>query len=159
MPSNRYQRTEALKRAALLGLLKAVGAVPAVGNLRAGVGSFYAKWQQATNDLPARSRRTLGAMASDLNAFLTRQSTAKPEQTMAVALSESLAILPEHRLSAEELLSGVGLKPTRGVGPGGRSGGSTIVADPLVDVSVCPQVKSRPRFCSRLPSFGGEGSL
>jgi predicted DCC family thiol-disulfide oxidoreductase YuxK len=106
-------RTEALKRAGLVGLVEAADALPGVGPLLAGAGAFYRELTQVPRDLPEDVREVVKAMAADFRAFLQREGPDHADQTVAIALAEALAILDEHGLAAAELVETAGVDATQ----------------------------------------------
>jgi len=105
MPAaNRYPG-QALKRATLAALIEAADALPGLGPVLAGLGTFYREMAEATRGLPADARRALQAMAADYKTFLQMEAPRHAPQTLEVALLETFAILAEHGLPANELVS------------------------------------------------------
>lgn len=96
---------QALKRATLAALIKAADALPGLGPVLAGAGTFYREMAEATRDLPADARRALKEIAADYKAFLQREAPRHAPETLEVALVECFAILAEHGLPANELVS------------------------------------------------------
>lgn len=105
MPQADYHqdRGEALKRAILAALIEAADALPGIGPFLAGAGTLYRELRQVPRDLPTEARRVVRAMAGDFQAFLARETPRHADQTVALALLETLAILDEHGMSADEL--------------------------------------------------------
>jgi hypothetical protein len=104
-------RTEALKRAGLVGLVEAADALPGVGPLLAG--AFYSELTQVSRDLSEEVRQVVKAMAADFEGLLRQEGFDHADQTVAIALAEALAILDEHGLAAAELVETAGLDATQ----------------------------------------------
>jgi tetratricopeptide (TPR) repeat protein len=113
MPQANHQQGEALKRAVLAALIEAADALPGVGPFLAGAGTLYRELRQMPRDLPTEARRVVQAMARDFQAFLVQEAPRHAEQTVAVGLLETFAILSEHGLSADELTREAELDATR----------------------------------------------
>ena len=105
-------RAEALKRAALAALLEAADKlVPGFGPLRAGWEAYREALQPDTLD--GRVQAGLRKMSGDFQKLLAAELQSRPGETAALALQETLEILKEAGLSAEELVSAAGLDPER----------------------------------------------
>lgn len=109
MPIIQHNRHKALKRAALAALIEAADALPGLGPLLAGAGTFYQELRRLPRDLPTEARDAVQAMAGDFQASLEREAPSAAGQTLTIALSEALAILAAHGLSDEELVRKAGL--------------------------------------------------
>lgn len=102
-------RWEAVKRAGLAALIKAAEAIPGVGSVMAGAGTFYQEWTKTLSNLPGEAREIVQSMANDLEAFLKQEGDHHASHIVGVALVEVLAILDKHGLSSDELVTTAGL--------------------------------------------------
>lgn len=74
MPTAALNRNDALKRAALAALVEAADALPSLGPLLAGAGTFYQELRRIPRDLPTEARDLVRAMAQDFRAFLAGEA-------------------------------------------------------------------------------------